>query len=88
MRDNEFTLEMEEEEEEAGLYESLLVDVNRVLEKLKIEKSLLKQQQEGLKATFDIMTQVLKGIIFYIYVYSLCIYSLSMYSDFYPFKYP
>lgn len=59
LRDCEFTLEMEEEEE-AGLYEGLMVEVKRVLEKLKKEKLLLKQQQEGLKSALDLMTKYFK----------------------------
>lgn len=59
LRDCEFTLEMEEEEE-AGLYEGLMIEVKRVLDRLKSEKILLKQQQEGLKSAIDTVTKYFK----------------------------
>lgn len=48
-------------DEENGVYEGLVIEIKRILEKLRNEKIVLKQQQEGLKSALEIIAKFIKG---------------------------
>lgn len=59
LKECEFTLDVDIDEEN-GVYEGLVMEIKRVLEKLRNEKIVLKQQQEGLKSALEIIAKFIK----------------------------
>ncbi|XP_066904759.1 protein spindle-F isoform X2 [Halyomorpha halys] len=59
LKECEFTLDIDVDEEN-GVYEGLVIEIKRILEKLRNEKIVLKQQQEGLKSALEIIAKFIK----------------------------